>query len=189
MATIVDADLIADIVQQLNVRGELAPFEISQIAFPVFDIGRLTGLTGIQKVATPDSETAVRVGTATNAAFLPTGLPTIDPTSLISAAQLNPTAGQNLIDTGQLAAGQFLLDAYLTTNIDGARFDIQWRNAADAANLGVISVLLNNSGFVRVGPHIVDIGLNERVRIINVNVLVGTVIVNMSNNLVVPSAA
>ena len=165
MATIVDPELIANIVQQLNVKGALAPFDISEIAFPVFDIGRLAGLTGIQKVATPGSETAVRVGTAAGAHLVVSETPA-DPGDFTNSSDASPVAGTVLADTGALAAGLYLINAELAYN--GAALEsiqFEWRNAANAATLAYWQLFPRvDQDRHKITPFIADLSANERLR-------------------------
>ena len=165
MATIVDPELIANIVQQLNVKGALAPFDISEIAFPVFDIGRLAGLTGIQKVATPGSETAVRVGTAAGA-HLVSADPPADPGDFTNSTDASPGAGVVLADSGPLAAGLHLITGEFTYN--GAAqesIQFQWRNAANAVTLAFWHIFpRQDQDRSSIRAFIADVSANERFR-------------------------
>lgn len=191
-ALIVDPELLAAVTRQFNLRGELQPFNLTENVVPIFDIGRLVGITEVQKVATPDSANAVRVGAA--AAFhLNTGLEASAPADWFDDSTLNPAAGTVLADTGQLAAGihmiwgSFGMDD-VTQVVDAS---LQWRNAANAANVGELQINASGEGpYVRVGPLFVDVTLNERFRWVSGKVLMaGTARTWISDALTSPSIA
>ena len=166
MASIVDPDLIANIVQQLNVKGALSPFEISEIAVPVFDIGRLAGLTGVQKIATPGSDVAVRVGTSSDTITVATSLPRVAAASMFdSGAIVNAGAAADILDTGQLAAGLHLVQVTMSTDT-AIFFQLQWRNAADAANNATFTFVAIPGGVMKLN-FMVTLVLNERFKVIN----------------------
>lgn len=190
MATIVDPVLIADIVSQLNIRGELAPFEISQVAFPVFDIGRLAGLTGVQKVATPDSENAVRVGAATDF-HLPSGYQASQPAEWFNDESLNPGVGDILADTGQLAAGVHVLHTGFSSDdkTTGNIIELQWRNAANSANVASMQFMFLGRGQQNIGPFFVNVAVNQRFRYLNGVLLSGIMATWITTALTNPSIA
>ena len=151
MAQIVDAELLANIIQQLNVKGALAPFEIGQTAVPVFDIGRLTAL-----------DVPTRVGAA--AAFhLNVGREALSPAGNDSTGLTNPLDAAVMADTGPLAAGIWMIDAHYAQDaglVETARF--AWRNAANAVDLA--EWIFATSVPVQKGPLFVDVSANERFR-------------------------
>lgn len=169
MARIIDPDLIAAIVRQLNVRGELAPFDISQVAVPVFDIGKLTALDTIQAVGTRSDQT-----------FVPGAPPALNDGNALSDVVNNPAAGASIFDSGQLAAGIIWLTFSATTDVTGTLLELQWRNAANAATLASWNFLMEPGQTVSIGPFSPSLLLNERFRVVNVNVLVGNVALNMT---------
>lgn len=191
-ALIVDPELLAAVTRQFNLKGDLAPFTLTENVVPIFDIGRLIGITEIQKVATPGSQTAVRVG-ANSAFHLTTGHQASAPADWFDDSTLNPAAGTVLADTGQLAAGirmiwgSFAMDD-VTQIVDAA---LQWRNAANDANVGVLQITASGEApYARVGPLFVDVSLNERFRWVSgKNVMVGTARTWISDALTNPSIA
>ena len=171
MAKIVDPELIADIISALNVQGALAPFDISQIAFPVFDIGRLAALNP-QPVVTPNLLSSVRVGLVANN-HLTVANPPVQDTEIVFGLAVAPAGGTILADTGQLAVGVHTFQGMAGHN-DGVtrQFDLEWRNAANAANLMVWSFMISNEPFVfDLVPNISV--ANERFRWVNVSAVIG----------------
>ncbi len=175
MATIVDPELQADIVRELNVRGVLAPFQISEVAIPVFDIGRLAGLAP-QVVTTTAGSQGVRVGLSAADQFLGVAEPATDDGDNVDGGIIvNPGAANVNVDSGQLAAGQHVITAIISANVV-VDFRIEWRDAANAVTLASWTIL---SG----GPSAVPFQfkmnaamlLNERVRVVNIAAVVGTV--------------
>ena len=161
MAKIVDPDLIADIVRELNVQGALAPFEISEVAVPIFDIGALAAVI-VQQVRTPGETTSVRVSTAGASTFLASGPPTMAPaTELISSIDLNPTAALVLADTGALAGNRRVITGYASAS-GLVRVEFVHRNAADNADLGVWTFTVGAGNGIKVGPVAIINALNER---------------------------
>ena len=170
MAQIVDPTLIADIIKQLNVRGALAPFEIAPVAVAVFDIGRLTGLD-VQSVVTPGLAASVLIGLEAANFALTTREPFLAAADVFDDITLNPLAGVILADTGAVAAGVTSFKVQLSqTTASGFIFEIQWRNAANAATLASFPFTKN-----LVMDFVANMALNERIRLVNVNNITATV--------------
>ena len=166
-ALIVDPELIAAITRQFKLRGELQPFNLTENVVPIFDIGRLIGLTEIQKVATPDSPDAVRIGVPTVSGYLPTLPVELQDAQLASGASVNPGANTVIADTGQLAAGPHVIWWSMTTDDAGSvHATLEWRNAANNATLSGIEVMVGHGdGGSQSGPLVFDMATDERVRI------------------------
>ncbi len=140
MAQIVDPGLIADIVKQLNVKGPLAPFEIAEVAVPVFDIGQLTGLDINRKVTTPASADAVRVGT-NNQALLVGELSGAAASLDNNGVLINPGVAAIFCDTGQLNQENTRINCWVSSDIVGMIWQVAWRNAADSSTIATIQIL------------------------------------------------
>jgi len=166
MARIVDPDLIAQIVRQLNVQGPLAPFDIGQVAIPVFDIGKLSALDTPTEVVTPNRTNTVRIGLNTAGSALVTVTPTFSRDEVVVDTQNATTAPTVLADSGQLAADDWWVDCSISQN-DGTTVDLslQWRNAANNANILEIPFF----GGLRVGKlfGFRNVLVNERFRLIS----------------------
>ena len=168
-AIIVDPELLAAVTRQFQLRGSLQPFNLTENVVPVFDIGRLTGIIQIQKVATPDSGDAVRVGVAT-ANHLSVGDPPYDDSDIFQVEASNPTAATVLADTGQLTSGihrisaRYAQDSTTTTNIL-----FEWRNAANSATLALWRAFPDHDWLF--DPIFVSVLTNERFRFVqNANI-------------------
>ncbi len=184
MPLIIDPALQASVVRQFNLRGELAPFNLTENVVPIFDIGTLLRAVDPTVVTTAAGFTGVRPGTTGNDQYLTTFIPVVEDTGIFnSGATVNPGAAQVLVDTGQRSAGPMLIHWIINNNAAISDFDVQWRNAADAATLAtwtyfagtgqpsVSSILMN-----------LDMALNERIRIVTGGAVVGTVNATISVN-------
>jgi len=161
VARIINPTLIADLITRLNIQGELAPFDISQVAVPIFDIGSLGGLLP-QEVVTPSLSSTVRVSTLGPSTFLNVGPTTMSPADdLVTDLSTNPNDGDVLADTGQLAAVRIVINAWCSPS-GTSRTEFVHRNAANDADLGIWNFSLSNGSFGKVGPIAVVPLLNER---------------------------
>jgi len=173
--------LIAQIVRQLNVQGPLAPFEIGDVAVPVFDIGQLAALDVPTRVGTPAAQ------------YLVGGHEASEDTEWFFDDTLNAAGGTVLADTGQLAAGVHVIHAAFSgddvTQVYDAAFE--WRDAANAVTLTQIrqflSVEIHNGPII--GPLFVNVALNERFRWVAGTAIVGTVSTWVSTAPTTPSIA
>ncbi len=174
MARIVDPNLLAQIVRELNVQGPLSPFEISEVAIPVFDIGQLSGVS-VQEVVTPGLLTSVLIGTAGVQDVLQIGQADFENDEVVDDSTAAPAAGTVLADTGQLPAArtQFQAGAGQDDNIPEI-FELQWRNAANAATLANFRVVANGQSVVL--NFRLSIGTNERLRWVNTSGIVNTAV-------------
>lgn len=163
MAEIDDPELVAQIVRQLNVKGPLQPFQIPEVAMPVFDIGRLTAL-----------DLATRVGL-----FSEEHLTSAEPSALLAdlatSRSASPVAGLVLADTGQLTAGLHLINAQISVSLATGNFDLQWRNAANAATLRTIPFEVTHEGSKAIKYMVNIAAANERFRFVSVAAYVGDV--------------
>ncbi len=161
---IVDPELIAAVTRQFNIRGELQPFNLTENVVPVFDIGRLTGITQIQKVTTPDEALTVRIGQAAGNDHLAVAAPVCETTDIVTDSKNAPSAGTILSDTGQLAAGIHWISTQISqTNTTVESMIFEWRNAANSAALVTFRIQLNEdqSGSI---DFVGNFALNERLR-------------------------
>ena len=185
-ALIIDPELIAAVTRQFNLRGPLQPFNLTENVVPVFDIGRLTGIVQIQKVATPDSAAAVRVGV--NGTYLPTGEPEAEDGDIVNSDDTNPVATTVLADSGQLAAGVHLVHGTYAQDTGSATdFALEWRNAANSATLAVWRAF--NEAIYEFGPRFLNFATNERIRFIQNANITGAVATTISSVLADPSVA
>ncbi len=185
-ALIIDPELIAAVTRQFNLRGELQPFNLTENVVPIFDIGRLIGIAEIQKVATPDSAAAVRVGV--NGTFLPIGHPEAEDGDIFNDDDTNPVATTVLADTGQLTAGVHLVHATYAQDTGAATdFALEWRNAANNATLAVWRAF--SEALFDFGPRWLNFATDERIRFIQNANITGDVATTISAVLADPSVA
>ncbi len=177
MPLIVDPALQARVVRQFNLRGELAPFNLTENVIPTIDIGRLVGADPTV-VTTLAGSQGVRVGT-TVGEHVRTQVPAIEDGNVVDGGfSVNPGAAALLVDGGPVSSSRNrTIDIYLNGN---AIYDliVEWRNAANAANLATWSLLVGGVGVsapVHWGPHNLNMLLNERVRVVTGGAVVGTV--------------
>lgn len=184
-AIIVDPGLIARVTRQFQLRGQLQPFNLTENVIPVFDIGKLTGVD-VTKVATPDSETAVRVGTS--AAHLTVGEPAHDAADVFQTSASSPTGGTILSDTGQLTAGIHRIEVW-TGQDSGSQehLQLEWRNAANNATLATWNLL--SVGQFHFGPIYTDMATNERFRLQQIGNSAASVFTTITALLTSPSVA
>ncbi len=175
-AIIVDPALQAAVIRQFNLRGELAPFNLTENVVPVFDIGSLTGNLPTV-VTTLAGTTGVRVGLSNVDSSFQTTLPKLAAAELDNDSTVNPTAGDVGATTGQLAVATFLMDGFVCNN--GAITDIsfEWRNAADSATLATWTLFVGTGGpTARWGPYVIDnTVLNQRMRVVYNSTITATV--------------
>ncbi len=163
-ALIIDPALQAAVIRQFNLRGELAPFNLTENVVPVFDIGALTGNLPTV-VTTLAGSQGVRVGVNANTNFLPVLPPAYDDTDIVDDVTVNPAAAAVLADTGQLAAGIQMVYAQINWNTAIVDFQLEWRNAANSATLATfqyqVGTGLPHASF---GPLTLNVVVNERLR-------------------------
>ncbi len=179
---IIDPALQAEVIRQFNLRGELAPFQLTNQVVPTFDIGRLASIASPQVVTTTMGSSGVRIGllsSALNLQVIPDQIDFGDQTDGRTA--VNPAAGTVLVDSGQLLAQNHVIRAECSANVP-VDFRLEWRDAADAATLASWTVFHGGPSSVAHtwGPFNVRNALNERFRIVNISVVVGTVASNIS---------
>ncbi len=190
MPLIVDPQLEADVTRQFNLKGPLRPFELTETVIPIFAIGALLRDLLPPVVTTTAGDTGVRVGTPNRESYLPTGGPAIFSAGVFdSGAVVNPGAGAVLVDTGQLNSAPNWMTIMVGANVQ-TDFVVEWRNAANAANVATWTILIGGASAnnVQWGPHMIEPNANERVRIVTGGV-VGTVSANITNRQVTHSQA
>ncbi len=176
-ALIVDPALQASVIRQFNLKGELAPFNLTENVVPIFDIGRLLTSINPTVVTTLLGSQGVRVGTAAGSTYVQTSTPLVNDNNVTDGGfQVNPGAAAVVVDTGALSAGTREITAYLNGS---ALFDVivEWRDAANAATLASWSLLVGGAGVgnhVQFGPVNLNFLASERVRIVTGGAVVGT---------------
>lgn len=94
----------------------------------------------------------------------------------------NPTLDQVLVDTGPLVAGVYFFSVFAAATVASA-FELQWRNAANAATLKsqIVAVPANTTiwGFEVANGLYIDVAASERIRIIQVAAVTGSVSVSL----------
>ena len=180
MARIVDPDLVARLVRQLNVQGPLAPFDISQIAVPVFDIGKLAAL-----------DVPTRVGTSGGQSYVTSSQPFHEPTDVTDDGVVAaPAGGVILADSGGLAAGVHLISASYNSVSTGSDATLEWRNAANAGTIASWTGTTGPAGTeFLVGPFALNLAANERLRWLNINAVVSRVTSWITHPLIAASIA
>ncbi len=181
---IIDPALQAEVVRQFNLKGALDPFQLTNRVVPIFDIGRLASVNQPQVVTTNEGTTGVRIGTLTGSQALTVHPVTLQDTRTIidGGTNINPAALTVLSDTGQLVAGDHMVTAFLSANVV-VDFRIELRDAANAVTLASWTVLQGGpsaSAFEFKMP--IGFSTDERIRVVNVGVVVGTVSTTMQAN-------
>ncbi len=187
-AIIVDPALQAAVIRQFNLRGELAPFNLTENVVPVFDIGSLTGNLPTV-VTTLAGFQGVRVGTLSrNTALIEAPVEINDTDIVDSGVVVNPAALQVLVDTGAFPAlNNRLIECHISATVI-ADFRIEWRNAANAANLATWSTFADAHGYM-LGPWNLRFAMSERIRIISIAAVVGSVTAVISSPILGTSLA
>ncbi len=187
---IVDPALQARVVSQFNLLGPLSPFLLTNRVVPTFDIGKLTG--GAPTVVTTTvGQQGIRIGVAGGATYIPTQQVRIDDTDVVDGGTaINSPALTVIVDSGQLPANEHACMCFIGANVP-VDFRIEWRNAANAATLASWTILCGgpSTAPLQWGPYNLNFALNERLRIVNVGVVVGTVSSCLSTANVTRSAA
>ncbi len=187
---IVDPALQASVIRQFNLRGELAPFRLTEEVVPIFDIGQLLTAINPTVVTTLAGATGVRVGTTLNQAVATLGVAYDDGDFVTSGAVVNPGAAQLLADQGGGESGPIVVEGTINSNAAISDFDIEWRNAANTATLATWTVFCGTGQpSVHFGPWHLSLLAAERVRIMNGSIIVGTVNATILSNRVERSNA
>lgn len=195
MALIDDPSLLDRILRTFRIKGKIDPFELSDTAVPVFDIGLLTGLGADPTVVTTlaDSQ-GVRVGTVSSQTYVPTEpIPLNDQDVTNSGPTVNPAAAAVIVDSGGLGTfGLKKVSGVITWSATKIDFQVEWRNGANSATVALWSFLVGDTGghSLQFGPWLLNFATDERVRIVTASGGTGTAdatIVVTAN--VLPSAA
>jgi len=142
--------LVADIIEQLNLTGQ---------------IGLLDFLPTVQPVYLAAARSGVTLGSFDN--------PTFTSATIFSARTASPVAATTFVDTGQLAAGTYELMAMAEGALHTGGADswvmLQHRNAANNANLAeILGMPAEQNVRQRQGVNLplirYEIALNERLR-------------------------
>ncbi len=174
-ALIVDPALQAAVIRQFNLRGELAPFQLTEQVVPIFDIGQLLGAAPTVVTTTVDSQ-GLRVGTASQSTALTVLRPAFDDGNVSSDVTVNPIAGAVLADTGAVAFGSvFQLSAQINWNTAIVDFQVEWRNAANDTTLAQWEYQVGTGlPHVTFGPVALNMLTSERIRIVTASGGTGT---------------
>ncbi len=177
MPLIVDPALQAAVIRQFNLRGELAPFNLTENVIPTFDIGRITGFDPTVVTTTAGTQ-GVRIGTPGSQGVVTR--PGSHPAAGIvnSGAVVNPAAGTVLADTGALGAGSRLFHWVINSNAAAVTdFAVEWRDAANLVTVAIWTFFVggNTESVKMFDQFMLTLAANERVRIVNTAVVVGTV--------------
>ncbi len=181
-AVIVDQELLASVIRQFNLRGNLSPFNLTENVVPTFDIGKLTALADqVQLVETAEGSAGVRVGTSATNVYVASGTVDVDDGDFTdSGAVVNPGAGQIIVDTGQLGGGNHQVFFNARNNAAISDFELQWRDAANAVTIASMIVFAGTGQpTVQFGPIILGVATNERLRVVAGGAVVGTVGANI----------
>ncbi len=178
-ALIIDPALQAEVIRQFNLRGELAPFNLTENVVPIFDIGKLLSTVSPTVVTTLAGSQGIRVGTNSSINALTVRHTGYDDAMIDNSGRVtNPAAGTVLADTGQLTGPSQLI--HWTINSDSATpdlFSVEWRNAANAATIATWGFFVGgNQISVQMFNQLnLNITNNERVRIVSVATVTGDV--------------
>lgn len=155
-----DPELTVNLTRLLNIRGPLGLLKVLDTVVPVVSLGNV--VQPIVEINQP--------------AFRSTDV-------FSNGVLVAPAAGTVLADTGQLAAGTFDVQYYVSAmDFLGTRqLDFEHRNAANAANLAIWSFLFFNAVENQTkqwGPFNMgyEVALNERLRIVVGAVAIGAAI-------------
>lgn len=151
---VVDPERVVDLTRLLQIRGPLGVLNVLDTIVPVVNMGDVV------------------------ARSVEVRQPAFRSTDIFSAGVLQaPPVGTVLADTGALAEGIYDIRLIMTTNSAGTFTDtiqVQHRNAANTANLAawdfVVVIATSDNAQYRQQEFAYELGLNERLRIINVKV-------------------
>ncbi len=176
-ALIVDPQLQASVIRQFNLKGELAPFNLTENVVPIFDIGALVRTVDPTVVTTLAGSQGVRVGT--NGTGLLTRPVSFGDTQIDNSGPVvNPAAGTVLADTGALGAGAQQVHWTINNNAAAVSdFAVEWRDAAEAVTLAIWTFFVggNAPSMHMFNPLMLQFVASERLRIVATSVVVGTV--------------
>ncbi len=173
-ALIVDPALQASVIRQFNLKGELAPFNLTEQVVPIFDIGRLVTAATVQEVVTPGELQSVRIGVDGVNGVLSTGSIDAEDGEIFDDTAINPGAGTVLADTGQLAAGRHVIQASVGHNDATPRImELQWRDAANAVTLANMRVIAEQNAAIKIN---VNIATDERLRWVTTTAVTNTAV-------------
>ncbi len=176
MPLIVDPALQAAVIRQFNLRGELAPFNLTENVIPTFDIGRITGFDPTV-VTTTAGQQGIRIGTVNSIAYLPVGQPDIGAAGVFDGGvTINPAAGAVIADGGPVGGtGRRSVRVQMSGNAV-YDFQIQWRDAANLVNLATWTILAGGaSPNIASWERTINLTLNERVRVVVLSLVAGSV--------------
>ncbi len=174
MPLIVDPALQASVIRQFNLKGELAPFNLTENVVPIFDIGRLVGSQDPTVVTTLFGSQGIRIGIAGN-----NRVPILQNPYFLAAEAfdsglvVNPAAAAVLVDSGQVTNANKTAIVTVSTNTK-VDFAVEWRNAANSATLATWTVCTGDAfSFPQI--NLSNMLTDERLRVITVGGVTGTV--------------
>lgn len=141
--------LVADLIRELRLTGQLGILEMSDQVIPTINVGNVR-------------PTEITVNP-----------PTFDSAEIFSGAVATPNINSVIVDTGQLPEGIYDVLMGLSVNqpSTGSDLDFQWRDAANAATLADWPTKIGTTVPVPDnGPRFIfslNIALNERLRLFN----------------------
>lgn len=104
---------------------------------------------------------------------------------LSSGRLANPTLDQVLLDTGALPAGSYFFDAFAASTVQAA-FELQLRDAANTTTVKsqiiAVPAFTTTWGFSVSTQIYLDVTANQRLRIIQVAAVTGSVSVSLVGN-------
>jgi len=182
-AIIVDPALQAEVIRQFNLRGDLAPFNLTENVVPIFDIGRLLSLAAPQVVTTTEGSQGIRIGLNGLTNYLAVLPPRLNDGDVFDGGvTINPAAAAVIGDSGQLTAGDNSVHVIISSNVV-VQFVIEWRDAADAVTLASWTILAGGPSATATNwERNLNIATDERVRVITAAAVVGTVSVAIDAN-------
>ena len=149
--------LTADLISVLRLTGTLGLLGLSDVVVPVVNVANIR----------PTDVTIAPVD--------------YDSAEIFNGDVIGPGANAVILDSGARAAGIYdvfmgcsMLSSAITSSL---RFE--WRNAANAANLAVWPTIISGAAVVAnslpIGPFGVNLGLNERIRLLSLTANAGRV--------------
>ena len=144
-------ELTADLIRDLRLTGVLGLLNLSDTVVPIISVGNV------------------------RPQIVRTDLAPFDSAEVFSGNTTAPGANAVIADTGALPPGTYDVisgGSVSGATAGGALYELQWRNAANNANLAVwfhsVRTLVSTSLLFTDGPMALNIGLNERLRWTNI---------------------
>ena len=149
-------ELTADLIRDLRLTGTVGLLNLSDTVVPIISVGNV------------------------RPQIVRTDVATFDSAEVFSGSASAPGANAVIADTTALPPGEYDVmfgSSISAANPFAARFELQWRNAANAANLAVwphaVQRAAGDGVVFMFGPTALNIGLNERLRWVNILAITG----------------